>query len=309
VKGGKATRLSAKILAKEVIAKEVMDKKEVVVLNKLLIRSQRCFLYRLCLTVVLTQWFSVFINLCIIGNMIVLSFDRYPISAREDQILEYINYAFFAIFTLELFLKLTAYGFLSYFSDFFNAFDFAIVIVSILDIFISSFLNSRESSGAITAMRTFRLIRIFKLAKSSRNLQNLLSIIGTTLKDVSNFSVLLFIFIYTYTLLGMGLFAYQVKFDSATNEVDLSDFGTYPYSTFNTFQEGLVSVFIVLTNDGWSTIFADHYRAVGPASSCVFFLSLVILGQYVLLNLFISILILNFEQQQMIYEAKTQALL
>ncbi len=69
-----------------------------------------------------------------------------------------------------------------------------------------------------------------------------------------------------------------------------------------------MSVFIVLANDGWTNIFANHYRAGGAVASCFFFVTLVIIGQYVLLNLFIAILILNFEQKQIIYEAKKRAL-
>jgi hypothetical protein len=40
-----------------------------------------------------------------------------------------------------------------------------VVLSSIIDLFVSTFLNS-ESGGAITALRAFRLIRVFKLAKS-----------------------------------------------------------------------------------------------------------------------------------------------
>lgn len=34
------------------------------------------------------------------------------------------------------------------------------------------------------------------------------------MKDISNFSVLLFVFMFIYSLLGMELFAYKVKFDT-----------------------------------------------------------------------------------------------
>ena len=118
--------------------------------------------------------------------------------------------------------------------------------------------------------------------------------IGSTLKDISNFSVLLLLFIMTYSLLGMQLFAYKVKFNS-NYEVDLSSSGTYPNSTFNTFLEACVSVFIVLANDGWTKIYFHHYIATDEVAASIFFVSLVIIGQYILLNLFIAILIENFE--------------
>ena len=57
----------------------------------------------------------------------------------------------------------------------------------------------------------------------------------------------------------MEVFAYNVAFDD-NGKVDLEN-GTYPNSNFNYFLEAMGSVFIVLANDGWSTIFFDHYRS------------------------------------------------
>lgn len=44
--------------------------------------------------------------------------------------------------------------------------------------------------------------------------------ITISLKDIASFSVLLFLFLYTFTLLGLELYANQIKFDSDGN-VDL----------------------------------------------------------------------------------------
>ena len=55
-------------------------------------------------------------------------------------------------------------------------------------------------------------------------------------------------------------------------------------------------MFIVLANDGWMKIYIDHYRSTSPVSASIYFISLLIVGQYILLNLFIAILIENFEQ-------------
>ena len=105
---------------------------------------------------------------------------------------------------------------------------------------------------------------------------------SNTIKDVSNISVLIFIFLFTYSLIGLELFAYRLE-----RSVD---------SRFDTFLEAFLSVFIVLANDGWTRIFIDHYRATNSVVACIYFLSLIIIGQFILLNLFIAILIENFEQ-------------
>lgn len=102
---------------------------------------------------------------------------------------------------------MTGLGFKSFFSDEFNAFDSFVVLASVVDLFISNIMPS-YNGGAFTALRAFRLLRIFKLANSWKKLHNLLKTIGRTLKDVSTFSVLLFLFIFIYALLGMELFGY-----------------------------------------------------------------------------------------------------
>jgi hypothetical protein len=104
---------------------------------------------------------------------------------------------------------------------------------------------------------------------------------SSTIKDVSNISVLIFIFLFTYALIGLELYAYRLETSVA--------------SRFDTFLQAFLSVFIVLSNDGWTRIFFEHYRATNSILACVFFLTLIVIGQFILLNLFIAILIENFE--------------
>ncbi len=113
------------------------------------------------------------------------------------------------------------------------------------------------------------------------------------MKDVSNISVLILIFVFSYTLIGMELFAY--KLPSEKEMIGFYD-PIKRRSTFNTFIDSFFSVFIVLVGDGWTQIYFDHYRHVDIFSSSLFFMSLIILGQFILMNLFISVLIENFEQ-------------
>jgi voltage-dependent calcium channel L type alpha-1D len=69
------------------------------------------------------------------------------------------------------------------------------------------------SGGAISAFRGIRLLRVFKLARSWKSFQEMLVKIGKTVKDISNFSVLLFLFMFVYCLLGMELFGHKVHFN------------------------------------------------------------------------------------------------
>ena len=82
-----------------------------------------------------------------------------------------------------------------------------------------------------------------------------------------------------------------------------------PDSTFNTFWESIVSVFIVLANDGWSTIYFDHariYREEGQSVilPMIYFISLIIIGQNILFQLFLAILLQEFDERSLIAEEK-----
>ena len=110
-------------------------------------------------------------------------------------------------------IKLIGLGPKMYVKDKFNIFDCIVVIVSIVENVINWAGVEGGTKGAISAFRGVRLLRVFKLARSWTSFRELLEKIMTTLKDISNFSVLLFIFMFVYTLLGMEIYAYNVAFD------------------------------------------------------------------------------------------------
>ena len=102
-------------------------------------------------------------------NTLLLAYDKYPSDKDTENVLEYINLGFFAIFFMEMIVKLTVYGFREYVESKFNIFDASVVIISTIDVlvgFLAQSSEESESGGAVSALRAFRLMRIFKLAKS-----------------------------------------------------------------------------------------------------------------------------------------------
>ena len=93
-----------------------------------------------------------------------------------------------------------------YIKDRFNIFDFLVVLISLIELI---FLRG---IGAVSAMRAFRLFRILRFARASSSLKLLLDSIAHTIFAIGNFTVLLCLFIYVYSLLGMQIFAGQLKF-------------------------------------------------------------------------------------------------
>lgn len=78
-------------------------------------------------------------------------------------------------------------------------------------------------------------------------------------------------------LIGMELYAYKVKFNRETYNIDMIN-GEYPHSNFNSALESFLSVFIVLSNDGWATLFYDYYRSGNQVVATIYFMSLLMFG-------------------------------
>jgi voltage-gated sodium channel type IV alpha len=108
----------------------------------------------------------------------------------------------------------------------------------------------------MTIFRGFRIIRIFKLVNVWENLSLLLAVIGRTVQDVSNFTVLLFVITFTYTLFGLELFAHKIKFNEE-GRVDLKN-GESPRMNFDSFYEATMSVFVILQGENWQYILYDQ---------------------------------------------------
>lgn len=150
----------------------------------------------------------------IFSNAVVLGMSKYPINESYENNLEYANLAFFGYFVLEIILRLLGQGFHHYFMDRYNWFDLSVVVISAIDIIFNySGINSESGSGAITALRVFRLSRIFAVGKIWKDFQDLMSAIKKTLKDISNITILVVIFVFTFMLIGLELYAYRVRFN------------------------------------------------------------------------------------------------
>jgi hypothetical protein len=76
---------------------------------------------------------------------------------------------------------------------------------------------SNGSFTAISAFRSLRLFRIFKLARSWTTLRKLLMAIAATIGSILYFVILLLLFMIIASLLGMELFAYNIRLDENGN--------------------------------------------------------------------------------------------
>ncbi|CBJ26318.1 Voltage Gated Calcium/Sodium Channel subunit alpha [Ectocarpus siliculosus] len=242
------------------------------------------------------------ITLLIVLNTLVLALDHHPMDEEFSTYLEVFNFAFSLCFMLEMALKVAALGPREYAKDNFNLFDGFIVISGLLELILSppdilTGETGNTSGGALSALRSFRLFRVFKLAREWHSMRELLNTLGKTLLDIGNFGMLLVLFMYIYALVGLQFFANRFHFNEVGEVVGIGEPGYYtaevPRSNFDTLMNAFTTIFEILSGENWNTVMYDARRATGWVS-VFYFVSLIIMGMMIVMNLFLAILLSNF---------------
>ncbi|KAK2588266.1 hypothetical protein KPH14_004294 [Odynerus spinipes] len=223
---------------------------------------------------------ELFITLCIVVNTLFMALDHHDMDKDMERVLKSGNYFFTATFAIEATLKLIAMSPKYYFQEGWNIFDFIIVALSLLEL-------GLEGVQGLSVLRSFRLLRVFKLAKSWPTLNLLISIMGRTVGALGNLTFVLCIIIFIFAVMGMQLFG-----KNYTDNVDRFPGGDLPRWNFTDFMHSFMIVFRVLCGE-WIESMWDC-MLVGDVSCIPFFLATVVIGNLVVLNLFLALLLSNF---------------
>ena len=130
--------------------------------------------------------------------------------------------------------------------------------------------------------------------QSWKTLRDLLQAMWITIIDMKDFSLLMLIFMIVFSLLGREFYAYRVRFDAAGNPTkDLAN-GISKRLNFDSFQNSLLLIFVLFTNDRWNFIMYDHMRTNNGVVAAIFFVVIEVVGNFILFKLFLAILISNF---------------
>ena len=109
---------------------------------------------------------------------------------------------FIGIFMLEAFIKILGSGFVDYITSDWNPFDFMVTAVSVIGHYIQPFGNS---FGYFYLLRTFRILRIFEKTKKYKHIMG--PFVFIIIRQLTHFSVIIFVLLYSFSLVGMVLFA------------------------------------------------------------------------------------------------------
>lgn len=95
----------------------------------------------------------------------------------------------------------------------------------------------------------------------------------------------------------MELFGFKVKFaDEDKSKVVAPDQpGVFPRLNFNDFHNGFTTIFVIMIGEDWNSPMYDHQRAMGWGY-VLFFIGWFIIGNVILLNMFLAILLENFSE-------------
>ncbi|XP_076324992.1 sodium channel protein para-like isoform X1 [Tachypleus tridentatus] len=230
--------------------------------------------------IVFDPFMELFITLCIVVNTLFMAMDHDNMDSDFDNVLKKGNYFFTATFAIEATMKLMAVSPKNYFKEGWNIFDFIIVALSLLELTLSGIQG-------LSVLRSFRLLRVFKLAKSWPTLNLLISIMGKTVGALGNLTFVLAIIIFIFAVMGMQLFGKNYDLNK-----HLFIDGKVPRWNFRDFMHSFMIVFRVLCGE-WIESMWDCLRV--SSWPCIpFFLGTVVIGNLVVLNLFLALLLSSF---------------
>ena len=183
--------------------------------------------------------------------------------AQHGTLLHTLDAAVLAIFIAEIALKIAAHGRrpLDYFRDGWNVFDFSIVALCLLPV-----------GGSFAAvLRLVRALRLLRLVSALPKLQLLVGALLKSLSAMGYVSLLLSLIFYIYAIIGIHLFGHHAP------------------EHFGSLSVALMALFQMITLDNWSDLF-HAAEGAGSFAATVYFVSFILLGTMIMLNLFIGVI-------------------
>ncbi|KAM6132105.1 sodium channel protein type 3 subunit alpha isoform 14-T14 [Phoenicopterus ruber ruber] len=249
------------------------------------------------------QVFDISIMILICLNMVTMMVETDDQSKEMETILSRINLVFIILFTGECVLKLISLRHY-YFTIGWNIFDFVVVILSIVGMFLAEMIEKYFVSPTLfRVIRLARIGRILRLIKGAKGIRTLLFALMMSLPALFNIGLLLFLVMFIYAIFGMSNFAYVKR------EVGIDDM-----FNFETFGNSMICLFQITTSAGWDGLLApilnsgepdcdphkDHPGSSvkgdcgNPSVGIFFFVSYIIISFLVVVNMYIAVILENF---------------
>uniref|UniRef100_A0A8C8I335 Voltage-dependent L-type calcium channel subunit alpha n=1 Tax=Oncorhynchus tshawytscha TaxID=74940 RepID=A0A8C8I335_ONCTS len=280
----------------------------------------------------IVEWkpFEIIILLTIFANCVALAvFLPMPEedSNNTNSNLESLEYIFLIVFSIECFLKIVAYGFLfhenAYLRNCWNILDFVCV----------SWCggSTREKGGGfdMKALRAFRVLRPLRLVSGVPSLQVVMNSILKSMLPLFHISLLVFFMVTIYAIVGLELFKckmHKTCYYTGTNIIatvenekpspcaqagngrrctingtDCRAGWAGPNNGITHFDNlgfAMLTVYQCITTQGWTDVLYWVNDAIGMEWPWMYFLTLILVGSFFVLNLVLGVLSGEFTKER-----------
>ncbi|XP_074655928.1 voltage-dependent calcium channel type A subunit alpha-1-like [Tubulanus polymorphus] len=286
---------------------------------------------------IIIEWgpFEYMVLLTIIANCIVLALEQHL--AHNDKTtltlsLEKTEAYFLGIFCIEALLKIVALGFVlhkgSYLHNIWNIMDFVVVVTG----FITLFANN-QSSFDLRTLRAVRVLRPLKLVSGIPSLQVVLKSIIRAMAPLLQIGLLVLFAIVIFAIIGLEFYEGNFHFTCFLCSSDPKKFDTkdeskprpcsptgatgafvctegksecntywvgpnYGITSFDNIGYAMLTVFQCITMEGWTDVLYYTDDALGNGFNWFYFIPLIILGSFFMLNLILGVLSGEFAKER-----------
>ena len=253
---------------------------------------------KICKGIADSQWFTNFILGIIVLAGVVVGMQTYKEFETENHaLLSTLDTVILWIFVLEAVIKIISKGKrpLDYFKDPWNAFDFTIVVVCFLPI----------GGKFIPVLRLARVLRVLKLVSAIPRLQILVNAVLKSIPSIGYVFLLGILHFYIYGCMATFLFSdndpvhfrnLQTSMLSLFRAVTLEDWTDLMYiNMYGSANYGYdESTYAALANIG---ITKDKVvSTASPLASGAFFVSFILTGAMIVLNLFVGVMLTGMDE-------------
>ncbi|XP_053287158.1 voltage-dependent R-type calcium channel subunit alpha-1E [Pleuronectes platessa] len=267
-------------------------------LTRYMPQNRHTFQYRLWHFVV-SPSFEYTVLAMIALNTIVLMMKYYSAPPAYEAVLKHLNTAFTVLFSVECVLKIMAFGFLNYFRDTWNIFDFITVLGSITEIVVD--LQSIDTFN-MSFLKLFRAARLIKLLRQGYTIRILLWTFVQSFKALPYVCLLIAMLFFIYAIIGMQVFG-NIKLNEETH--------INQHNNFKSFSCALMLLFRSATGESWQEIMlsclggqqcetdpsltSEQEGGCGSDFAYFYFVSFIFFSSFLMLNLFVAVIMDNFE--------------
>ncbi|XP_015747869.1 PREDICTED: sodium channel protein 60E-like [Acropora digitifera] len=237
--------------------------------------------------------------------------------------LEMLNYIFAAIFSAEFVLKIIGFGLVKYMSSPWNCLDAFIVSISLAVVF------EDKNLSVFRSLRTLRALRPLRAISRLEGMRVVVNALFAAIPGIGNVLLVSLLFWLIFSILGVHLFAgtfYKCVDKSnellppsvISNKTDcLAHANADGYRwvnskvNFDNVFAGFLALMQVATFEGWMEVMQDSVDSTGvdrqpkfenKLSAYCFFVAFIVVGSFFVLNLFVGVIIDNFNSLKKKYE-------